>query len=79
MGAMHSLEATDRAAFGQTAPKTASRCRSVCGQRGSGEVAALPDAIIQATARVHHLPRATRNTKDFQADEPGVTVPYRLP
>ncbi len=38
----------------------------------------LPDAIIWATARVHRLELATRNTKDFAPDEPGVTVPYRL-
>ncbi len=39
----------------------------------------LPDAIIWATARVHRLELATRNTKDFAPDEAGVTVPYRLP
>jgi predicted nucleic acid-binding protein len=38
----------------------------------------LPDAIIFATARVHDRVLATRNTKDFRGDEPGVTVPYRL-
>ncbi|GDX79249.1 ribonuclease VapC [Deltaproteobacteria bacterium] len=36
----------------------------------------LPDAIIWATARVHRLELATRNTKDFTPHEPGVTVPY---
>lgn len=38
----------------------------------------LPDAIIFATARVHGRALATRNTKDFGDDEPGVTIPYRL-
>jgi predicted nucleic acid-binding protein len=39
----------------------------------------LPDAIIFATARVHGRALATRNTKDFVDDEPGVTIPYLLP
>jgi predicted nucleic acid-binding protein len=39
----------------------------------------LPDAIIFATARVHGRALATRNTKDFADDEPGVTIPYVLP
>lgn len=38
----------------------------------------LPDAIIFATARVHGRALATRNTKDFGVDEPGVTIPYQL-
>lgn len=38
----------------------------------------LPDALIWATARYHNLILATRNTKDFPADDPGVRVPYRL-
>lgn len=38
----------------------------------------LPDAIIFATARVHQLELATRNTKDFRRGERGVFVPYRL-
>ncbi|MES2639832.1 MAG: type II toxin-antitoxin system VapC family toxin [Myxococcota bacterium] len=38
-----------------------------------------PDAIIFATARVHRRELATRNTKDFATDEPGVRIPYRLP
>ncbi|WP_260862121.1 type II toxin-antitoxin system VapC family toxin [Citrobacter sp. Marseille-Q6884] len=37
----------------------------------------LPDAIILATAQVHHLELVTRNTKDF-ADIPGVATPYEL-
>lgn len=36
----------------------------------------LPDALIWATARVHGLTLATRNTRDFGADEPGVVLPY---
>ncbi len=39
----------------------------------------LPDALILATARVHHLTLATRNTRDFSPDTPGVLVPYTLP
>ena len=38
----------------------------------------LPDALILATARVHHLTLATRNTRDFAPDTPGVLVPYTL-
>lgn len=38
----------------------------------------LPDAIIFATARVHGRSLATRNTKDFQAGEEGVIVPYQV-
>lgn len=38
----------------------------------------LPDAIIVATARVHGRSLATRNTKDFQAGEEGVVVPYQV-
>ncbi len=37
----------------------------------------LPDAIILATAQVHHLELVTRNTKDF-AGIPGVATPYEL-
>ncbi|EMF0719564.1 type II toxin-antitoxin system VapC family toxin [Citrobacter freundii] len=37
----------------------------------------LPDAIILATAQVHHLELVTRNTKDF-AGIPGVSTPYEL-
>ncbi len=38
----------------------------------------LPDAVIFATARVHRLDLATRNTKDFRRKERGVVVPYEL-
>ena len=38
----------------------------------------VPDAIILATARVQNLILVTRNTKDFDADEPGIRVPYRI-
>jgi predicted nucleic acid-binding protein len=38
----------------------------------------LPDALILATARVHHRLLATRNTKDFSVDDPDVHVPYDL-
>jgi len=38
----------------------------------------LPDAIIQATARVDGRTLLTRNTRDFPAGEPGVSIPYSL-
>jgi hypothetical protein len=38
----------------------------------------LPDAIIQATARVNDRILFTRNTRDFPSDEPGITIPYVL-
>jgi hypothetical protein len=38
----------------------------------------LPDAIIWATAQVHQCLLVTRNTRDFDANEPGVRVPYAL-
>ncbi|MEA2831219.1 MAG: hypothetical protein QOF22_1967 [Bradyrhizobium sp.] len=34
----------------------------------------LPDAIIRA----HAMLLVARNTKDFEADDPGVRMPYRL-
>lgn len=37
----------------------------------------LPDAIILATAQIHHLTLVTRNTKDF-ASISGVVTPYTL-
>jgi predicted nucleic acid-binding protein len=36
----------------------------------------LPDAIIWATAQVHQGLLVTRNTRDFDAGDPGVRVPY---
>lgn len=39
----------------------------------------LPDAIILATARVHRMVLATRNTRDFDREDPSVRVPYVLP
>ncbi|MBV1774566.1 type II toxin-antitoxin system VapC family toxin [Burkholderiaceae bacterium DAT-1] len=38
----------------------------------------LPDAIIWATAQVHHRLLVTRNVKDMKQDEPGVRLPYTL-
>ena len=38
----------------------------------------LPDAIIQATARLDNRTLLTRNTRDFPAGEPGVSIPYSL-
>lgn len=38
----------------------------------------LPDAVIYATAELHGLRIATRNTKHFKADDPRVLVPYTL-
>jgi hypothetical protein len=38
----------------------------------------LPDAIIWATAQAHQCLLVTRNTRDFDRNEPGVRVPYTL-
>ncbi|MBM3151723.1 MAG: type II toxin-antitoxin system VapC family toxin [Chloroflexi bacterium] len=38
----------------------------------------LPDAIIWATAQVHHAMLVTRNTKDFDPDWKDIRVPYQL-
>ena len=38
----------------------------------------LPDAIIQATAQVHQCLLVTRNTRDFDPNDPDVRVPYVL-
>ena len=38
----------------------------------------LPDAIIRASAATRGALLVTRNTKDFDAEDPGVRVPYRL-
>lgn len=38
----------------------------------------LPDAIIEATARVNDRILVTRNTRDFPAEEPGISIPYAL-
>jgi hypothetical protein len=38
----------------------------------------LPDAIVRASASLIHALLATRNTKDFSTDEPGVRIPYQL-
>lgn len=38
----------------------------------------LPDAIIWASAQADSRIVVTRNTKDFNADEPGIRVPYEL-
>jgi predicted nucleic acid-binding protein len=38
----------------------------------------LPDAIIWATAQVQQCLLVTRNTRDFDANDPGVRVPYVL-
>ena len=38
----------------------------------------LPDAVIYATAELHGLRIATRNTKHFKTDDPRVLVPYTL-
>lgn len=37
----------------------------------------LPDAIIWATATIHDALLATRNTKDFPADDPAIRISYR--
>jgi predicted nucleic acid-binding protein len=38
----------------------------------------LPDAMIWATAKIHHALLVTRNTKDFPADAMDIRVPYQL-
>lgn len=38
----------------------------------------LPDALILATAQLHHLTLVTRNTRDFTPGTPGVHIPYNL-
>lgn len=38
----------------------------------------LPDAIIWATAQVHHRLLVTRNSKDFAPTHPSVRIPYVL-
>lgn len=38
----------------------------------------LPDAIVWATAQVHHRTLVTRNTKDFSSSQAGVCIPYQL-
>ena len=43
-----------------------------------GQSIKLPDAIIWATAQVHHRLLVTRNVKDFAPTHPGVRVPYTL-
>ncbi len=36
----------------------------------------LPDAIIWATAQQEQCLLVTRNTKDFNKDDPGIRIPY---
>jgi predicted nucleic acid-binding protein len=43
-----------------------------------GQSIKLPDAIIWATAQVHHRLLVTRNSKDFAPAHPGVRTPYVL-
>jgi len=38
----------------------------------------LPDAIVWATAQSRAMLLVTRDTKDFQAGDPGVRMPYKL-
>ena len=38
----------------------------------------LPDAIIWATAQVNQCLLVTRNTRDFDPNQPGVRLPYTL-
>ncbi len=37
----------------------------------------LPDALIAATAQVHHCLLVTRNSKDFDPRKPWVRIPYK--
>jgi hypothetical protein len=38
----------------------------------------LPDAIVWATAHSRAMLFVTRDARDFQADDPGVRMPYKL-
>ena len=38
----------------------------------------LPDAVIWATAQVHQCLLVSRNTRDFDQNDPGVRVPYTI-
>lgn len=38
----------------------------------------LPDAIVRATAQIKAMLLVTRNTRDFDADDPSVRLPYKL-
>jgi hypothetical protein len=38
----------------------------------------LPDAVIWATAQVHQSLLVSRNTRDFDPQDPGVRVPYTI-
>lgn len=38
----------------------------------------LPDAIIWASAQVNAMLLVTRNYNDFQKNEPGIRVPYKI-
>jgi predicted nucleic acid-binding protein len=38
----------------------------------------LPDAIIRATAEVENRLLVTRNSRDFDANDPGIRIPYRI-
>ncbi len=38
----------------------------------------LPDAVIWATAHVHQALLVSRNTRDFDPQDPGVRVPYTI-
>jgi hypothetical protein len=38
----------------------------------------LPDAIIRATAEVEDRLLVTRNSRDFDANDRGVRIPYRI-
>ena len=38
----------------------------------------LPDAIVLATSRAQGTILVTRNTKDFNAEEPEIRVPYKI-
>ncbi|MBI5824390.1 MAG: type II toxin-antitoxin system VapC family toxin [Chloroflexi bacterium] len=38
----------------------------------------LPDAIIWATAKAYDAVLITRNTKDFDANQDGIRIPYEI-
>ncbi|MBV8278734.1 MAG: PIN domain-containing protein [Verrucomicrobia bacterium] len=38
----------------------------------------LPDAIVWASAQINNALLVTRNSKDFDSNDPGIRVPYQL-
>ena len=38
----------------------------------------IPDAIVWASARINNALLITRNSKDFDPNDPGIRIPYQL-